>query len=154
MDGIAAGREVAAANQAAQSGIIPCTLMILCCIRERPVESYAVASLTFGAFQQRPYQSGAHSTQFPLSLKLMLGSPNVLAHAMICGRYWGVAIYFIKAFYYTPMACGEQHTVVWSPGRLRIKRRTWHWNRNLTAVSSGNLDLDLNSNKVLFFFTA
>lgn len=40
------------------------------------------------------------------------------------------------------------------PRQLRIKCRTWHWNRNLTAVSSGNLDLDLNSNKVLFFFTA
>lgn len=39
------------------------------------------------------------------------------------------------------------------PRQLRIKCRTWHWNRNLTAVSSGNLDLDLNSNKVLFFFS-
>ena len=39
-------------------------------------------------------------------------SANVLAHAMIRGSCWGVSIYFIKASYYTPTACGEQYTVV------------------------------------------
>lgn len=103
----------------------------------------------------RPYWSGRHlapSLCFTHTHMRKNCSPDVLAHAMICGRCWGLSIYFIKASYYTPMACGELCTCGLVPKQRRIKCRTWHWNRNLTAVSSGNLDLDLNSNKVFFFF--
>lgn len=64
----------------------------------------------------------------------------------------GLSLYFIKPSYYTPTACGKKvhHRLV--PKQQRIKYRMRHCNRNLTAVSSGNLDLDLNSNKVFFFF--
>lgn len=103
----------------------------------------------------RQYWSGRHlapSLCFTHTHMRKNCSPDVLAYAMICRRCWGLSIYFIKASYYTPMACGELCTCGLVPKQRRIKCRTWHWNRNLTAVSSGNLDLDLNSNKVFFFF--
>lgn len=46
--------------------------------------------------------------------------------------------------------CGAAHCGL-VPRQQRIKCRTWRWSRNLTVVSSGNLDWDLNSNKVFFF---
>lgn len=156
MDGTAVGREVAAANQAAQMSewYHPMHLDDIAVV-EHQRGTRGKFCCCLADFSARPYWSGRHlapSLCFTHTHMRKNCSPDVLAHAMICGRCWGLSIYFIKASYYTPMACGELCTCGLVPKQRRIKCRTWHWNRNLTAVSSGNLDLDLNSNKVFFFF--
>lgn len=161
MDGTAVGREVAAANQAAQMSewYHPMHLDDIAVVEHQrgtqgKFRCCLADFLDYGAFQQGHIgQAGTQHLVCASHTHMRKNcSPDVLAYAMICRRCWGLSIYFIKASYYTPMACGELCTCGLVPKQRRIKCRTWHWNRNLTAVSSGNLDLDLNSNKVFVFF--
>lgn len=133
------------------SGIILCTLMILQLrgIAEGHGESLAVASLTYWVVGHSARQPGTHSS-LPLSAHTQ--TPARLSKRpsprydlwKVLGRHYifhkGILLH----------SCGLRGTVHCGlvPRQRRIKCRTWHWNRNLSVVSSGNLDLDLNSNKV------
>lgn len=80
-------------------------------------ESFAFSSLTFIFLGLWGHISQTHSS-FPHThthTDKTLAHQTALVRAMMCGRCQGVSIYFIKASYYTPMACGEQYTVVYSP---------------------------------------
>lgn len=118
-------------------------------IRER--ESFAVASLTFWVVG---HLNKAILVKLPHT-HTHTHNPLLTKRPSPCYDLWKVlgSLYiFHKGILLHPHGLwGTAHCGL-VPKQRRIKCRTWHWNRNLTAVSSGNLDLDLNSNKVFFFF--
>ncbi len=126
-------------------------------IREGPGESFAVASLTF-------WIAGHFSKAILVRCTQQVSLPHTHTHTTLlltkrpspCYDLWkvlGRLYIFHKGILLHPHGLWETVHCGLVPKQWRIKCRTWHWNRNLTAVSSGNLDLDLNSNKVFFLFS-
>jgi hypothetical protein len=70
--------------------------------------------------------------------------PNAHSKAAICGGRWGVYIFHEGSLLHPSVS----HGCAPAP---RIKCSAALWNGNPAAVSSGNLDWDLNSNIVFFF---